>query len=446
MTITINLTGGIDVGNGYVKGIIRGDGADNTTTIDEIDLPSAVALITRSNAVPNADSEAKSKMDGDFYNELDVSFASPLIGDEYRRLFGTRALSAQGAFDEFDVVGRRSKAQQELSKVLVMGAFAAKALRDYVRQNGALPTAVDTLEVQARVALALPINEYLAHRTSYAAEFTTGTHTATIHNFDTLVTVKLRFVDVQVIPEGASAQYAITTKGEPLMEAMLADVRRRGVALEGITSADVLAAQHTVGIDIGEGTVNFPVFTAGKFNADASTTYHKGYGSVLTDALKAMDDRGFVSGFTSRKQLAEYLQAGPSPLKRRFYDKVAQFVEEEMLFFSKEVVERFGRVLAVVGATTEVAYVYGGGSGPVKTFLYPALLAKATEMNSEDAFPTLYLDSSYSRYLNREGLYIAAQNVERKAEGAPAAAPTSRGKRSVRETASEDKELAAAAV
>lgn len=119
--------------------------------------------------------------------------------------------------------------------------------------------------------------------------------------------MKLRFTDVQVIPEGASAQYAITAKGEPLMEAMLADVRRRGVALEGITSADVLAAQHTVGIDIGEGTVNFPVFTAGRFNADASTTYNKGYGSVLTDALKAMDDRGFVSGFTSRKQLAEYL-------------------------------------------------------------------------------------------------------------------------------------------
>lgn len=121
-----------------------------------------------------------------------------------------------------------------------------------------------------------------------------------------------------------------------------------------------------------------------------------------------------------------------------------------MLFFSKEVTERFGRVLAVVGATTEVAYVYGGGSGPVKAFLYPALLAKATEMNSEDAFPTLYLDSSYSRHLNREGLYIAAETVEHKAGAAPA--PTSRGKRSARGAsedkgrATEDKELATAAV
>ena len=255
-----------------------------------------------------------------------------------------------------------SKAQQELSKVLVMGAFAAKALRDYVKLHGGLPPADEVLSVQVRVALALPINEYMSHRVSYAAEFTAGTHTVTVHNFETPVTVKLRFEDVQVIPEGASAQYAITAKGAPLMDAMLADVRRRGLALEGITSTDVLAAQHTVGIDIGEGTVNFPVFTAGQFNADASTTYKKGYGTVLTDALKAMEDRGFASGFTSRKQLAEYLQAGPSPLKRNFYNKVAAFVEEELSFFAKEVAEQFGRVLTVVGATTEVAYVYGGGA------------------------------------------------------------------------------------
>jgi plasmid segregation protein ParM len=121
---------------------------------------------------------------------------------------------------------------------------------------------------------------------------------------------------------------------------------------------------------------------------------------------------------------------------------VAAFVEEELIFFSKEVAEQFGRVLTVVGATTEVAYVYGGGAGPVKDHLYAALLAKATEMNSDDAFPTLYLDSSYSRHLNREGLYIAAETVERKVAAAAGAA---RGKRSAGADA-KSKELAGAAV
>lgn len=309
MTISANLIGGIDIANGYVKGLIRLAGPQK---VGENELSSGVAFITRSNSLP-VDAEALARMEGDFYNDLDLSFASPLIGDQYRRLFGTRALSAQGAFEEFDVVGRRSKTNQELSRILVMGAFAGKAVRDYVRDNGSLPPADEVLSVGVRAALALPINEYLSHRVRYAAEFMNGIHTVSMHNFETPVTVKLKFMDVQVIPEGASAQYAITAKGEPLMKAMLADVRTRGLTLEGITSADVLAAQHTIGIDIGEGTVNFPVFTAGNFNADAFTTFNKGYGSVLTDTLKALDDRGFATGFSSRKHLAEYLQARPSP-------------------------------------------------------------------------------------------------------------------------------------
>ena len=159
---------------------------------------------------------------------------------------------------------------------------------------------------------------------------------------------------------------------------------------------------------MGDGTVNFPVFTNAEFNQDASTTFGKGYGSVLTDALKAMDDRGFPAGFTSRKQLAEFLQRGPRPIKRNFYEKVAAYVDEEIEFFSREASEQLGRVLAVVGATTEVIYVYGGGSGPIKEALYERLLEKVREMSGMDSIPVLYLNSDYSRHLNREGLFIAA--------------------------------------
>lgn len=76
--------------------------------------------------------------------------------------------------------------------------------------------------------------------------------------------------------------------------------------------------------------------------------------------------------------------------------------------------------------------------------LYSALLAKAAEMNSEDSFPTLYLDSSYSRHLNREGLYIAAETIERRAQ-ASASVSTKRGT-ARSEAASAGKNLAGAAV
>ena len=85
------------------------------------------------------------------------------------------------------------------------------------------------------------------------------------------------------------------------------------------------------------------------------------------------------------------------------------YVDREIEFFARAASDQFGRVLSVVGATAEVVFVFGGGSGPVKNALYPLLLSKVAEMNSEDAMPVLYLDASYSRSLNREGLYSIAQ-------------------------------------
>lgn len=410
------LNAGADIGNGFVKTVLENA---ETGKRDIVDMPSSTSVMTRPNQLPIADEKAVETLlaDGsDFYNELDASFNSPLIPDGHRRVFGVRSLTADGAFEEFDTAGRVSKARQPLSKVLTLGIFAAKALRDYVNAHGELPT--EEIQVEARAALALPVTEFLRHRESYAAEFLTNAgHLVVIENFETKVVVRIRFIDVQVLAEGASAQYAINAK-PALMDGMLADVRSRSAeqaaALEGITAGDILAATNTIGIDIGDGTAGIISFVNGRFNADASRSFDKGYGSVLTRAIKTMEDQGIESGFFSRKDLAEFLQRKPSALKRVFYDRVMQFVDEEARFFAGEVAEQLGTVLRTVGATTEVGFVYGGGSGPIKDMLYPALLAKVAEMNSIGAFPMLYLDASYSRHLNREGLFIAVKAVEAK--------------------------------
>lgn len=404
--------GGIDVGNGFVKAGLRGslnpEKKNLTYTIeDKISVSSTVGIVTRPNALPKKDAEASDICTDDLYNSLDLSFTTPLVPDQYRRLFGSKGLSSDvSSVDTFDIVGNTSKAEQPLSAVIVLGMVAAKALKDYVEAEKKLPA--EQLQVEAHVGLALPINEYLRHKDRYVTDLTSTDHLVTVHMFETPVSVKLSFGTVEVLPEGFAAQYAITHMGENLMDALLADVRSRGLALEGITSADVMAAQNIIGIDIGEGTVNFLVITGGNFNIEASRTLTKGYGTVLEGALKAMEDRGVHTSFTTRKHIAEFLLAGPSPLKRAFYAEVERFVEEEKEFFAREVTEFFGRVLASVGAVTEVAYVYGGGSGPMQEILYPLLQAKVTEINSEGAFPVFYLDAAYSRNLNRKGLSFAA--------------------------------------
>lgn len=415
-------TAGLDIGNGYVKGLIETAGDPTGSSASIIDIPSAVSIQTRPNMVPAEDAEAATVTTQDFFNTIDVSINSPMIGDTYRRLVGTGGLNVHGSLDEFSLQGNKSKADQQLSKVLVLANVAAKAVADVVADLGRLPEVETdgTITVHVTAALALPIAEYMTHREAYAAAFTGATgskrpaHTVTVNNFRTPLQVSIIFDAVEVIAEGASAQYAINAGGEALMDGMLADVRSKGLELEGISSADVLGATNTIGVDIGEGTVNFPVFTGGRFSAAASRSMDSGYGGVLENAIETMEANGQRQGFSSRKQLAEYLQTPPSALKRKFYQKVTGFVEQESEFFVREIAEAFGAVLADVGATTEVAYVFGGGSGPLREKLHTALLDKAAEMNSDDAFPVLYLDSSYSRKLNRQGLMIAARTVAKR--------------------------------
>lgn len=413
----ISITGGIDVGNGYVKAALRG-GSGKT---DKFDIPSGVALVTSAVDLPTPDTAAVEIATGDIFNELDVQFASPLVHSTHRHLFGRRALKAQTPrFEEFDVISGISKAEQSLTKVLVMGLFAGKALRDYVSEHGELPTA--QLDVDARVALALPIDEYREHRLSFAASFKEGTHMVTVLNFESPVIVRIRFVDVQVAAEGASAQFAIRKLGVNLANSMIEDVRSNGQALEGITGQDIFEARSTVGIDIGEGTVNFPVYSDGKFNGDASRTFDKGYGNVLMNSLTPLKRANL--GFNSRKALADYLLSTPSALKRAEHAKVAAIVAEQAELFSEQVVEEFRKILAEVGRDTEVVYVFGGGSGSVREQLYPKLLTVIPE-----GIPVLFLDPSYSRHLNREGLLIAATLV---ADQEPAAAaPAGKAKKLV---------------
>lgn len=399
----MKLISGLDIGNGYVKGSIFG------TDLTNVDIPSGVAYVTRTHDLKTEASEIGNVID-DIYNQMDLSFSSPLIDDNNRRIFGRRGLQSGMAVEEFDVYSHISKAKQPLSAMLTLGCLAGKVVQDYWKKNGRLPS--EMLKANVRIALALPIGEYKKYRASYANGYKDSDHMVEMHNFEQPIRVQLHFEDVQVIAEGASAQYAITAKGVTLMDAMLADVRKMGEPLEGITSNDVLAARNIVGVDIGEGTVNFPVFQSGKFNPDVSITFDKGYGAVLNSALERLQDKGYP--FNSRKELQDFLNTKPTALNAKRYKIIQDIVDEEISAFVNEVAMQFSKIMDRAGSYIEVVYVYGGGATPVRNELYPALLEKARSFGGGDVlYPILYLDSRYSRYLNREGLYVMADKFDK---------------------------------
>ena len=66
-----------------------------------------------------------------------------------------------------------------------------------------------------------------------------------------------------------------------------------------------------------------------------------------------------------------------------------------------------------------MVFVYGGGSGPIKEALHGQLVEKVREVMGGDAPIVMYLDSQYSRNLNREGLRIAAESVDKMLQTKP---------------------------
>lgn len=397
------IIGGLDIGNGYVKGKLRG--TDEKISI--LDLPSSVAVDNNPVDIPTPDSEVENVIN-DIFNEMDATFDSSIVARQVHRLFGKRGLRSGRTIEEFDVHSREAKSEQDLSGVLILGCIAGTALQDVYGQTKALPS--DIISVTARIALALPISEYKTKRKQYVNMLKGTSHVVTIHNFKTPVRFEIKFEDVQVLAEGAAAQYAINSYDVKILDAMLADFRKRQIGvdvLEGVTGADLKEVKNTIGIDVGEGTTNFPVFQNGRFNNDASYSYNKGYGSVLDSAILTLNAQGFA--FNSRKALSEYLLTKPTVVGKARYNKIKSVVDDEVVNFVIGVEKEFSGVVDRVGLTTEIVYLFGGGATAIHEQLIKSLNERSVKFGGTEAIlPVLCLDSSFSRYLNRDGLYLIA--------------------------------------
>jgi plasmid segregation protein ParM len=398
---------GLDIGNGYVKGVVKIE-----DDVQEVNMPSCSMKVKNTgNILPVESTGAIEDTIETMFDHLDMSFDSKMISDGRRRFIGTRAVTmGDYGMEIFKISGNISKAKQELSPVLALSTIAAAVLKHEFAKNHALP---EEIEAHVSLAVALPIDEYNDYRSEYKAAYKNGSHIVSVNNFVSPVRIKIVIDNVVVGAEGAAAQYAISEYGEPLYEAMLKTARKYGASLTGLEAKHLCKMTNTVGIDIGEGTVNFPVFTNGQFNTDISTSIAMGYGTVLQDSLGALRKAGHVFK-GGRKELAEYLQNKPEA-DDYFYDDwadVARIVDEQADALVNEIVSKLTDIL---GSNIQVAYVYGGGASPMRDILYAKLIeATRPYAGTKADFPVLYLGNKYSQNLNREGLFIMADAYQPK--------------------------------
>lgn len=391
MVENTQIRAGLDIGNGYVKGNLN----------DEfICFPSVTSVNFGRDIVPvMSEKVGEFFSDGDIYNKLDLSFDSVMIENKSRRFFGERAISSGGVLEEFDVLSPLSKAEVDLAPVLVFGSIAGKFLKDYWKKNNKLPSD-GVLKVDCKLVTALPIMEYKKFKGSYTEKFLKNKHYVTIHNFEKPIRLELTFKTVEVLNEGEAGGYAIIFGGNDVVKSFMDSAKRMGQNLDDVSVKDIKNAGYTIGVDIGDGTVNFAVFTNKKFNTDVSMTFNRGYSQVLFNALDRLSEEGLY--FKDRKELVGFIQRTPNALTKNRYNHVKEIIAEEADLFADDVSMQVSRILAKSGGMTELIFVYGGGAYAMKDKLYQKLL-KA----SSGSVPILYMeDARKGQFLNQQGLHM----------------------------------------
>lgn len=268
------INAGLDIGNGYVKALVKNPEMD--AKAEPVDMPSATAVITNSADVRISEPAAIAREFEDIYNCMEVSVDSPLVDDKDARMYvGKRAIKSGKALQEFNLKeSRRSKSETELSAILTLSIIAGKALHDFYRKNKRLPGKDEVISTDVKMAVSLPIGEYKISKNAVPRNYMAQSHLVRIHNFQDVIRVDIHVTGVDVAPEGASAQFAIASKGERFMLALVKNMVKNGIPMpDGITPQDIMAAGGIIGIDIGEGTVNFPIYQDLKFNPDTSITF-----------------------------------------------------------------------------------------------------------------------------------------------------------------------------
>ena len=306
----------------------------------------------------------------------------------------------------FNITNHVPKSHDSLSTILLDGILASRSVMHYYKTQGQLPKQLDLI---AGVGVPLPIADYLDYRESYKQTLMSGIHLVTVRNFAEPITVKIKYQSVVVMAEGAAAQYAITKLGPKFIQLAIDNARKHGAKIDPAYTGDLLSkATNSIGIDIGDGNVNIAVITNRAINIEASTSIDKSYGTVLDGAVQ--DLANTTASFKNRRDLSDFMRDPLNqvmPAQKATYLQAQRAIDNHKEILVRDIRSVFTDVFRKVGQRTQVVWVYGGGATPMQKNLEPVMIAE-TKVGAGQNIPILWMDSTYSRNLNRNGLFDAA--------------------------------------
>lgn len=390
---------GLDIGNGYIK--LKGDiGKDNITA----DFPSNISGISVYDKRAMVSKPSKSE---NVYDTLEASFQTPIVSNsETLYVIGNRSLKSGRTVESFNINANVKKTSQELSFILILTSTAGTVLKHVLnevsRKGINLP---NTIFTEVDVSLSLPISDYEDGKKIYYEKLINGEHTINFHQFDKPCKVILKFTKIDIIPEGFGAYIALQKSDKELMQKIVYVNKELGNLPPNVTAEDILNCKNVICIDIGEGTTNIAVSTDGKFNQDASQTLNIGHGTALENTLNTLKSDGYL--YKNRQDISDLMQKGKTALNRKNYEHIEKILNYNRDIISNKINAHTSQIIDRMSGRIDIIFVYGGGAEAFKEKLYPKLLKNSKTENHTNYY-VIYLDSNYSRFLNRTALHIIA--------------------------------------
>lgn len=403
-----------DLGYGYLKAaeVFEDETAYNNAEVNPI--PSVIAVQREQDLSKPVEFDNDTQKDDYFENfldHMDLSISSSSVRSQGRFLVGQAALDSHLSLRSFDVNDYIGKAENDISVILTLSVIAGMQVKKLYKNGQDL---TDPIKVKVKMATGLPIMESKQVSVSehYEQKFMDSKHTVTFHNFSDPITVVISFEKVYVGREGELAQLYINFADDKLRQSIINNFKENYPTLaKDVQSDDLFNAQNVLGIDIGAGTTDIVSVIDGKVNVAASSSLPVGYGSVLQDAVDFMVLNRI--NINDRSQLAAFLAEPATALSRSKKQKVEQIVEAQEQPFVDKIIDATSKAVRLAGANVDLAYVYGGGSIPMKsTDLHDKLTKKLSDgFNGGITIPVIWIDDDFAQDLNLMGLYLLAQQL-----------------------------------
>lgn len=313
-------------------------------------------------------------------------------------LVGNSALNSGKKPNEF-MVGYDKKSYSEIPMINTLGLVSAYAVKKHYEKTRRQPQNGDTINVSIEMTTALPIREYYEDKKFkevFTEKFLTGPHTVMIHLGEVNVKVNIEFNKVYVTPEASSVYWFLdgVDNDEKLSTELFKEFMEE-YNLEG-TSGKTVSKSRILHVDIGSGTTEYPLTTPSPDPAFI-TGKDLGIGHAIDAILSDFGNDINIPELT-RLEFDQILRKEKNPqFHAKAYNKIEPFLREQ----ASDILEELNRQLRAARMDVDYILVYGGGSIPLKDFMYAEVKRLA---DSTGKAKVIYVPASLAVRMNALGL------------------------------------------